>query len=264
MQKSTNWQFFKDYLHFWWQSGNAHALHSPFMYNLATKCFYDKTKYADYQLLKNYQKALAKNNTIINIDDLGAGSRKLTGKQRKISNIAKIAGSNYDEMKRLYRLSNYFKPNHILELGTSLGKSAVSLALGNPSANVITVEGDKSISQVAQKNIKQFDIENIQIINQDFDYFLTGLNKTNQLFDMIILDGNHRYKPTIEYFEKLIKHMHNDTVVIVDDIYWSDEMKNAWQALKNHQKVRQSINTYHFGMLFFRKEQFQENFVIRL
>ena len=264
MQKSTNWQLIKDYIHFWWQSGNAHALHSPFMYHLATKCFYDKTKYADYRILKKYQKTLAKNNEIITVNDLGAGSRKLASKQRKVSSIAKIAGSNYTDMKRLYRLSKYFAPKQILELGTSLGKSAFSLSLGNPNASVITVEGDKNISWITQRYFDKFKIKNTQIINQNFDDYLNGLNKTNQQFDMIIMDGNHRYQPTLDYFDKLQKHIHNDTVIIVDDIYWSDEMKLAWQKLKIHQKVRQSIDSFHFGMLFFRKEQFREDFVIRL
>jgi len=264
MQKSTNWQLFKDYLSFWWQSGNAHTLHSPFMYNLATKCFYDKTKYTDYQKLKAYQKALSQNNEIITVNDLGAGSRKLSSKQRKISDISNIAGSSFSDMKQLYRLSKYFAPKNILELGTSLGKSAFSLALGNLSANVITVEGDKNLRNLAKHHFKQFQQQNVQVINQDFDDYLTNLNKTNQQFDMIILDGNHRYQPTLVYFEKLQKHIHNDTVVVVDDIYWSAEMKNAWFALKTHPCVRQSVDTYHFGILFFRKEQFKEDFTIRL
>ncbi len=264
MAQNSNWQMIKDYLHFWWRSGNAHALHSPFMYALATKCFYDKTKYADYKQLKTYHNQLKQNRQTIVVDDLGAGSRKLISTKRKISDISKVAGSNLTEMKRLYRLSKYFAPKHILELGTSLGKSTFSLALGNPDATIITVEGDKNISKIARKQFEVFGVQNTQFITQDFDKYLDELYKTGQQFDMILLDGNHRFEPTVKYFEKLLKHIHNDTVIIVDDIYWSAEMKQAWQRLKAHKEVRQSIDTYHFGMLFFRKEQFKEDFIIRL
>jgi predicted O-methyltransferase YrrM len=81
---------------------------------------------------------------------------------------------------------------------------------------------------------------------------------------MILLDGNHRYKPTIDYFNKIQKHVHNDTIIIVDDIYWSNEMKLAWQTLQNHKNVKQSVDLFYFGMLFFRKEQFPEKFTVRL
>lgn len=254
----------KQYLRFRKKSVNAHGLHSPFMYNLATKCFYDKKKYSDYNLLKNYHKQLINDSDIISVQDFGAGSKKMHVSKRSVKKIAKIAGSNYIDMKRLYRLSKYFKPKHILELGTSLGKSTFALALGNPKASVMTVEGDKSSVEIATNMWRKFNINNIEVNNQKFDDFLDNLNRNNQKFDMIFLDGHHQYEPTIRYFEKLQKHIHNDTIVILDDIYWSIEMQQAWQELKRHKNVKQSVDTFHFGILFFRKDQFKQDFVIRL
>jgi predicted O-methyltransferase YrrM len=160
-------------------------------------------------------------------------------------------------------MTKYFKPQHILELGTSLGKATYAIALAAPKSNIITVEGDQSLARFTDALLKQFHIKNVQVLNQDFDTFLKQLNTTNQLFDMVFMDGNHQLKPTIAYFEKLQKHLHNNSVVIVDDIYWSDEMKQAWQVLKNHPNVKQSIDLFHFGLLFFRDEQFPQDFTIR-
>ena len=39
------------YLKFWWQSKNEHGVHSPFVYELVTKCFYDRTKHNAYSRL---------------------------------------------------------------------------------------------------------------------------------------------------------------------------------------------------------------------
>jgi len=258
------WYQLKQYLAFRKKSVNAHGLHSPFMYNLATKCFYDKTKYSDYKTLKHYHKQLLKNTEVILVKDFGAGSKKMHSPTRRLRDIALVAGSSYADMKRLYRLSKYFKPNSILELGTSLGKSAFAMALGNPNTYVITVEGDSKIADIAKKMWRKFKLENVEVYNQKFDDFIDDLNRSNQKFDMIFLDGHHQYEPTIRYFEKLQQHIHNDTVVMVDDIYWSDEMQQAWQDLKRHKNVKQSIDTYHFGILFFRKGQFKQNFTIRL
>ncbi len=262
MVKNNALQTIKDYMKFRMQSVNAHGLHSPFMYRLATECFYDKTKFSEYKLLKNYYKQLAQDQRKIRVNDLGAGSKKFSSKNRKIADISKVSGSNLKEMKFLFRLSRYFQPKSVLELGTSLGKSAFSLALGNPNASIITVEGSKSVCNIAKEYFEKNHIKNIELINADFDDFINGL--TSRKFDFIYLDGNHRLKPTLEYFEKLLPFMHNDTVVILDDIYWSDEMKTAWNRLKKHPQVRQSIDTFHYGFLFFRKEQHPEDFVIRV
>ncbi len=234
------------------------------MYALATQCLYDKTKYPEYNLLKSYHKHLLRNKTIIEVTDLGAGSRVLNSSKRSISDIAKVAGSSVKDMKRLFRLTRYFKPDKILELGTSLGKSAYAMALGNPEAQIITVEGDVNLVNFSKRQFQNLEIKNINVIHSDFDTYLDKLNQTNRKFDMIVMDGNHRLQPTLRYFEKLQKHLHNDSVVIVDDIYWSDEMKTAWQQLKQHSKVKQSVDTFYFGLLFFRAEQFEQDFIINL
>jgi hypothetical protein len=39
---------FKTYLKFLWNSKNEHGVHSPFVFLLVTKCFYNKTNFAPY------------------------------------------------------------------------------------------------------------------------------------------------------------------------------------------------------------------------
>ena len=63
------------YLKFWWRSKNQHGVHSPFVYDLITKCFYDKQKTPLYSKLKAYREALLKNTDTIEVTDLGAGSK---------------------------------------------------------------------------------------------------------------------------------------------------------------------------------------------
>jgi len=255
---------FKDYIKFRINSVNAHGLHSPFIYNLATRCLYDKTKYEDYQLLKKYQNQLLKNTEIITVTDLGAGSRKLKNNKRQVKDIAKVAGSSFYDMKLYYRLAAYFKPLSILELGTSLGKATFSFSLGAPEADIISVEGDPNIARIAKQLLTQNNRFNVKIINSDFDTYLQSLNKKSNKFDLILMDGNHRLQPTISYFEKLLPYIHQNSVVIIDDIYWSQEMKKAWDILKIHPSVYQTVDVFHFGMLFFRKQQFKQDFKINL
>ena len=72
------------YLKFWLRSTNQHSVHSPFVYNLVTQCFYDKSNYSEYKTLRNYRKELLNNNTSLEITDLGAGSQVMKTQIRKV------------------------------------------------------------------------------------------------------------------------------------------------------------------------------------
>ena len=39
------WFLLRKYCSFLWKSTNQHGVHSPFVYNIVTKCFYSKKKY---------------------------------------------------------------------------------------------------------------------------------------------------------------------------------------------------------------------------
>jgi hypothetical protein len=68
----------------------------------------------------------------------------------------------------------------------------------------------------------------------------------------------------LEYFELLLPTVSNETVWIFDDIHWSLEMEEAWEIIKKHPKVTVTIDTFQWGIVFFRKEQLKEHFVIRV
>jgi predicted O-methyltransferase YrrM len=267
------------------RSTNQHGIHSPFVYDLITKCFYDKTIYPEYSVLKKYRNELLRSKETINVTDFGAGSRVFRSNTRKVSAMAKNAGISKKRQQRLYRLVHYFKPGRILELGTSLGLGTSALALGNPSAYVVTVEGCPAISAKAQELFKEFELNNIRLQNITFDDFLSSLSKaisdegeandspdtisdegtdTPENYDLIYLDGDHSKERTLQYFDILMKKIHKDSIFILDDIHWSRSMTEAWEQIIKHPDVTVSIDTYQWGILFFRKEQEQQHFRIRM
>ena len=109
------WYQVFEYIKFIFNSNNQHGIHSPFVYDLVTKCLYDKKKYISYSTLKLYRNQLFNNDATILIKDFGAGSRVLKSNIRKISQVAKNAGITQKRAQLLYRLSQYIKPNMILE-----------------------------------------------------------------------------------------------------------------------------------------------------
>lgn len=254
------------YIKFLFKSTNQHGVHSPFVYDLVTKCFYDKNDYLEYKEIIKHKASLLRNDDTLKVTDLGSGSKKSNNIKRQICEIARNAGTTPKRSKLLFRLSKYFKPNNILELGTSLGIATHALSLGNPKANITTIEGCQNISRFTKSYLNKFEVNNIEIITGDFNNEIEKLIpiaiETNT-YDLIFFDGNHQKDATLNYFETLLQTVHNDSVFIFDDIYWSKGMTEAWETIKHHPKVTVTIDTFYWGFVFFRKEQVKEHFVIR-
>ncbi|MCX7549342.1 O-methyltransferase [Xanthomarina sp. F2636L] len=250
----------KQYIKFLLKSTNQHGVHSPFVYDLVTQCFYDSKNYPEYKQLKAYRKTLVANKQVLEISDLGAGSKVSANKTRAVSSLAKHSGSSFKRSKLLFRLTRYFQAKNILELGTSVGIATQALHLGNPDAMMTSIEGCPNISNTAKAHLG--DIKNLQLLIGDFDRHIDQLEQDS--FDLVFFDGNHSQEATLRYFEKLLPKAHNDTLFIFDDIYWSEGMTAAWETIKNHPEVKVTVDTFFWGLVFFRKEQVKEHFRIRL
>jgi predicted O-methyltransferase YrrM len=258
----------KAYLKFLWHSKNEHAVHSPFVFTLITKCFYDKKPKPEYALLKKYRNALLANKNTIQVTDFGAGSKVFKSNERQVSKIAQKAGISEKRAQLLFRICNYFQPEHVLEIGTSLGLATSALALGSRTigtkAKITTLEGCPETAKIAQKQFQEFGFTNIDSIVTEFENYLSDPRLSTFDFRLIYFDGNHSKKATLNYFELLLPTVHNDSVWIFDDIHWSAEMEEAWEIIKKHPKVSVTIDTFQWGLVFFRYEQPKEHFVIRV
>lgn len=250
------------YIKFLFKSSNQHGVHSPFVYNLVSKCFYDRNKYSEYEDIVNYKHALLHNNNKISVTDLGVGSQVMKQTGRTVFNIAKTAGTTNKRAKLLYRLAKYFKSENILELGTSLGIATHALALGNPNANITTIEGCPNTFMFTVNNFERYNLKNIKPINGNFNNEIEKLK--SEQYDLIFFDGNHQKEATLNYFETLLETANNNSVFIIDDIYWSKDMTEAWEIIKQHPKVIVTIDIFYWGFVFFRTAQVKQHFTIRV
>jgi len=255
----------KSYLKFLWNSTNQHGVHSPFVFNLTTKCFYNKSNYPEYKTLKEYRKSLLENKNTIEVTDFGAGSRVFKSNTRKISAIAKNAGISPKRDELLFRIVRYFQPENILEIGTSLGLATSALALGNKNSYLLSLEGCPNTLSVAENLFNnKFTDCNFEFLNTEFSSYLKNIIHHPSPINLIYFDGNHSKQATLEYFELLLPTVNNETLWIFDDIHWSANMEEAWEIIKNHPKVTVTIDTFQWGLVFFRYEQEKEHFTIRI
>ncbi len=243
-----------EYINYTLTSITKYKIHSPFVFKLVTEVFEKTVKYNDYARIEQLRDDLKHDTRTIEVNDLGAGSKRLKSKKRKISDIVRKSVKKEKYAHLLYMMIRYFKANSILELGTSLGITTAYLASAHPNVKVTTIEGCENTAGIASENFNKLQLQNIQLIVGNFDTELTKVCHEVQKFDLIFIDGNHREVPTINYFNTVLPFCHNDTVLVFDDIHWSEEMQEAWEFVKNHEQVKMTIDLFEMGLVFLRKE----------
>ena len=247
----------------WLKSKNRHGLHSPFIYRLVDKVIYDKRHKEVYDSVEEQRNHLLQDNRMITVTDLGAGSHVNNNKQKRISDITTNALKPPKLAKLLYRLAAFIKPTNIIELGTCLGITTVYLQYAAPNAKVYTLEGCPQTAGVAKEVFKRAGVNDIEVITGNFDDTLGGVLNSQKKLDFVYIDGNHQRDATLRYFEWCLPKVHEDTMLIFDDIYWSDGMKQAWEQIKAHPQVTATVDLFWIGLVFFKPGQAKEDFKIR-
>lgn len=246
----------RKYLYYYLTSLNSkgHGTHSPFVYEFITKVLNDKTPYPEYKVVESLRQQLLADKTALHVQDFGAGSSVSKTNTRSIASIAKHAAKSPKLGQLLFRMIRKYQPKTILELGTSLGITTSYLSLAKPDTHLHTLEGAETIAGVAGKNFKDLGFQNICLIKGNFDDTLAGVLNGMPPVDFAFIDGNHRQEPTERYFNQILPFLHNDSILIFDDIHWSGEMESAWNRIKEHEKVRCTIDLFFLGIVVFREE----------
>jgi predicted O-methyltransferase YrrM len=235
-------------------NAKGHGVHSPFVYEFIRKVLLDKRKYYAYDAIEYCRKDLLKDKRVLHIEDFGAGSRLRKANQRTVKEIAHSSLKPKKFSQLLFRIVNHYQPSNILELGTSLGITSAYLASAKDDAKVYTMEGSNEIAAIAHLNFQKLKLKNISIITGNFDVTLPPFLNKQKNIDFIFIDGNHRLEPTIRYFEMLLPKLNEHSILIFDDIHWSEEMELAWKQIQEHSEVTVTIDLFFIGLVFFRKE----------
>jgi len=232
------------------------------VYDLYTLCI-DRKEGLPNNKIERLRKELLDNKTTISTTDFGAGSNRIKNSEKTISDIAKQASSPPYMGKLLYRLVKYIKPNSIIELGASLGIGTSYLASGNSESSVISIEGDPELANIAQNNLNKLGLTNVTVIKGDFDTTLAEILSKIERIGIAFVDGNHTEEATLKYFNLLSNKVDNDSLIIFDDIRWSDGMQKAWERICCDAKVSISIDLFNCGLVFFRKGVVKQHFALR-
>lgn len=262
----SKFQLAKKYLQYWLtaSNGKGHGIHSPFVFDFVKNVLNDKTVYPHYQSIELQRKKLLNNSAVIEVEDFGAGSSVIKTNKRIVKDIAASSLKSKKYAQLLHRMVKYYKPETILELGTSFGITSAYLASGNTNAVVHTCEGSSSIASIAKQYFDEQNFKNIQLTEGDFAKTLSPLLSKLKTVDFAFIDGNHRKEPTLEYFTEILKYSTPNSILIFDDIHWSNDMEAAWQEIKQHSATTLTIDLFFIGIVFINPNfKIPQHFVLR-
>ena len=239
----------------------GYGIHSPFLYHLIREVFLDKTEYPEYIKITHIRDKMKQLTDTTERVDFGAGHQKEI--RTSFRHIVRTSSIRPKYGKLLFRMSNYLKPQRILELGTSLGIGTMYLAMGNRDTTVLTLEGDPLLGNRAKENFRKLSLERIRVVDGKFTEVLPDILTENKPFDLVFIDGDHRGEALMQYFEQIRIHLNAGACVILDDIHWNKDMEEGWKKVRNIPGVTLSLDLLQIGMLFFKPELSRQHYVIR-
>jgi predicted O-methyltransferase YrrM len=226
--------------------------------------------------IEEKRKMLNSSITEISITDFGAGKANLDRTEDEmyrgvvtettVGEACRIASKPYFWSLFLFKLIREFKPLVCIELGTCLGISGAYQASAqklNKNGRLITLEGSQSIASLAEENFQQLGLDNVQVVTGRFQDTLDRVLTENNPIDYAFIDGHHDEKATISYFKKVIPHLSKNSIIVFDDISWSDGMRRAWEHIEKNILIKISLNLGVIGVCVL-DENIDEKFKFRI
>lgn len=258
---STSVRYFKYIL----SARSKFKVHSPFVFKFYTGLILDKSPQSAYSRIEKQRSLLLRQRSLLETTDFGTGSGKNEYKTRfrQVRNITRNSSISPKFGALIYRLVKYAEPDEILEVGTAMGISTLYIAAAAPKSNIVTMEGCAVIAEKAQENFNHMGIGNIELVMGNFNHLIAKTVSNFDKLDFVLIDGNHRKKPTLDYFSQILPKLHPGSMVVIDDIHWSKGMEEAWDEIRKHESVTVSIDLFRTGILLFKENIAKENFVLR-
>lgn len=111
----------------------------------------------------------------------------------------------YEQYIKLQEIIGRLKPQHILEIGTGIGFTAVIMASAAPTSMIDTIEKDQTHAKLAHEYVKvQGFGKQINVINDIAELRLPELEARSRRYDLIFFDGYQIHYEFLPHYEKLL------------------------------------------------------------
>ncbi|MCB0592945.1 MAG: class I SAM-dependent methyltransferase [Lewinellaceae bacterium] len=213
---------------------------------------YTQEETAIFRKLDEYRARLLASDEIVTYEIFGSDL------QRTVAEIARIGASPQVWCKLYYFLTTLSGAKNVLEIGTNLGVSGQYFIEGlkdGDGSKFITLEGVPKLCEIASERFSSLAKRDgqFEVIQGLYDDTLHSVLDSGIEFDLVFIDGNHKYEPTVKYFNLLKNNYRDHAIILFDDIYISEEMERAWKEVKKDPGVVCSIDLFKLGIVVYEK-----------
>ncbi len=239
----------------------GNGVHSPHLFYMVSMLLYDTNSYYCFREIEKERNRLRCAERIVSVEDYGTGRRRSS---RMLKDIAKTSLASPKESQLLFRIVNYLHPKTVLELGTSLGITTAYLSKATEQGNVYSLEGSKEIAEIARHMLRRLHADNVAVVEGNIDDTLSGILNELHHVDVAFMDANHTEEATMRYFNQIASYCSTQSIVIVDDIYYSRGMYNAWKQIQQDERVSCTMDLYDMGIVFFDPQYLRKHYRMRV
>ncbi|MBE5745791.1 MAG: O-methyltransferase [Clostridiales bacterium] len=130
-------------------------------------------------------------------------------------------------------------PKNILEIGTAIGYSGILMLL-NSNANLITLEKNENMAELAIQNFEKENLLNrVNLVLGDAKNYIEN---TKEKFDFIFLDGpKGQY---LNYLPYLLKILNKNGLLFCDNVLFEGLVRSDIIAPKKHRTIVNSLRKF--------------------
>ena len=219
----------------------GHGIHSPYAYNFVRNVLREKSPYYSYSDMKDMRRAV--------IDSL----RDVKKHPRVIS---------FKGMKMLFRITNYFNPECIMQVGSCYGMTAATMLNVSSQSRLWLYEPHLDAYPVIGNVLASY-LDSIECYNSIDVAFKDYENVLNDDAVPFVLVNSVPEDADLEPLrQRLLSILHRDCVLIFRNIHRSASVKQLWCHLKESMQCGQSFTNEKTGVIVAKKSLNLEHFFL--
>lgn len=235
------------------------GVHSPFVFSLITKVIEEKCPYYCFQEIELLRKQLLFGEKKITYPD-----RKCNGriKTRAIGSIVKHEAISPKEGALLFRLTNYFKSKHILQIGSNMGLSTLYLTSYAKGLSCIALEHIPEFAEISKQTISRKGRNKVDLRIGEYIKLLPQALNDLHTVDLVFFNTQHETVDNQELFNECLKFVKNETLFIFEGINANNEMRSFWKNVCACPEVTVSLDLFSLGIAVFNKKLHKKNYIV--
>lgn len=162
----------------------------------------------------------------------------------------------------LTRLTNYFKPQTILQIGCAGGFSTLYLSAYASNIKAIVLEENAGWMSFDRLVFEKHGAKNIVLQEGAYRSILPEVVSEVGKVDFVYFDSFNDPDLNTFAFQQCLPCLHEKSVLMIAGIKKSGEMKALWKRLCAMSEVGVTMDVYEYGIVFFDKKLYKRNYIV--